>query len=117
MSNLTVLKHEIVIVAINTMLSSNSFSICTIRDSAEVLGIRPVKEYYDVLRLLHCIDYNKIPKSIVEQIPDLIVKSLDNNEIFQFSSPSFKKPPEPTDYVDITVESVVVSKKKKLLSW
>jgi hypothetical protein len=71
------LSQMAVMTALNEMLSSSHFNICTIDKCADILRV-PVKgnESYKILSALHCIDYAKIPQQLRGQIPSLIKECL-----------------------------------------
>jgi hypothetical protein len=59
--------------ALEKMLSSNSFSICTLDSIGEMLGVNPRQtKAYKMLAPLHCIDYSRMPAEVREAIPGLI---------------------------------------------
>jgi len=66
-----------VMTALNEMLRSSHFSICTVDRCAEILEI-PMKgnPSYRILSALHCIDYARIPQPLRGQIPELIKQCL-----------------------------------------
>ena len=58
--------------ALNHMMSSGHFSICAVRDAAKLLGVNPQGEAFDILHALHCIDWDKMPTTLRDAVPDLI---------------------------------------------
>lgn len=58
--------------ALVKMLSGSYFDICTIDNITKMMGIKPNRDAYDVLRTLHCVHYNQMPEKLLEQLPDLI---------------------------------------------
>ena len=71
------LSHLAVVTALNEMLRSEYFSICTIDKCAAILGA-PTKgsQAYNILSALHCVHYVRIPKPLRDQIPELIKQCL-----------------------------------------
>ncbi len=68
--------------ALQKMLSSSHFSICTIDRIIEMMGLKPDREAYEILHTLHCVDYNQMPSELVDELPTLIHRVL--------ASPSFE---------------------------
>jgi len=75
--NDTDLKKQVAITSLNAMMRQNHFSICTIDTLATMLEVKPEREAYNILRPLHCIDYNQMPPELFAQIPTLIMRCLD----------------------------------------
>ena len=72
----TDLKQISSMVALNSMMQSSFFSICTIDSVATLLQVNPHGEAYDTLRVLHCISWYKMPTELREAIPELIRQCL-----------------------------------------
>lgn len=81
---MTDLKQMTAITALNTMMRSRNFSICTIREIAAMLDVTPDREAMSVLTNLHCVDYSAMPKELVASLPALIQKALSGHDVFQF---------------------------------
>jgi len=77
-------KAMVAITALNKMFESGSFSICTIDSVAQMLGVIPDREAYETLRPLHCVDWQKMPKALRDQVPGLIQRVLTGDERFRF---------------------------------
>lgn len=71
------LKKQVAITSLNAMMSQSFFSICTIDKLATMLEVKPEREAYNILQPLHCINYNQMPKALLEQLPMLIMRCLD----------------------------------------
>jgi hypothetical protein len=68
---------QIAALTLNEMMKSSFFSICAVTDAAKVLGCNPhLSEYYDQLRALHCVHWNRMPASVRRAIPDMIMQCL-----------------------------------------
>lgn len=80
------LKQLAALAALNNMFAKGWFDICTIDSVAKMLGIDPKGEAYDILRPLHCINFNVMPALLREQVPELIKASLGVQPVFQFSA-------------------------------
>ena len=93
-------KAEVAIVAINEMMKKSFFSICAVDRAADVLGVRPRKESYDMLHALHCVNFSSMPRSLQEKIPYLIADCLGDPPAFQFGRT------EPLPVVNIVAETV-----------
>lgn len=83
------IRAQTAVFAINRMLRSTHFDICIIRDAATAVGIQPRKDSYDVLRLLHCVNYVEMPDAIRRKIPELIADCLGDTPAFQFNDSFF----------------------------
>lgn len=60
-------------VALEKMLTGASFSICTITDIGEMLGVNPRgTQAFKMLKPLHCMDYTLMPAEVREAIPGLV---------------------------------------------
>jgi len=119
MSDLALLKKQAAVVAVNTMLASERFSICTVREVCEMLGGDTNCEEYTLLRTLHCIDYAKMTPEIKKAIPQLIMACMKRPDVFQFPIPSaFDDTIMDVDFTVVKdVRPVVVKKKVLGLRW
>ena len=64
--------------ALAKMLASDYFDICTIDRVTEMMGIKPDREAYGILRTLHCVHYNQMPRQLLEGVPELIMRVLQS---------------------------------------
>ena len=71
------LKELAAITALNNMLAKGWMDICTIRSVAEMLGRDPRGDALEILRSLHCINFNQMPKELRDEIPRLIEQCLN----------------------------------------
>ena len=78
------IKQMTAITALNAMMRSKHFSICTIREIATMLDVTPDREAMSVLQNLHCVDYSAMPRELVASLPALIQKALSGHDVFQF---------------------------------
>lgn len=74
-------KLKIAEVAMQDMLKSRSFSICTVDNCCRMLNIHPNKEMYDMLSALHCVDFGAMG-SEVKNIVKLCCMSIFSEEPF-----------------------------------
>lgn len=68
--------------SLQKLVSQGHFSICTIDTIAEMLGVKPEREAYQILRTLHCVDYNQMSADLLNELPGLIARVIQ--------SPSFE---------------------------
>ena len=68
--------------SLQKLVSQGHFSICALDTIAEMLGVKPEREAYQILRTLHCVDYNQMSKELLAELPDLIARVIQ--------SPSFE---------------------------
>ena len=108
------LKQEIAITALNNMMRKSFFSICEVRDAANLLGIPMHGEAYDTLKALHCVDYAQMSPAVRAAIPKLIADVFNRPDIFQFQLPSQRNILETASRATIVdVEATVVQPKAK----
>lgn len=84
------MKQQIAMTALNEMMSKSYFSICAVRDAAELLGVNPRRsEAYQLLSPLHTIDWRAMSPEVRAMVPQLIMEVLqDKAGQFQFVDPS-----------------------------
>lgn len=75
------------VVAMNKMLRSSYFDICTVDAVAKMLQVQPRKMSHDILRTLHCVHYNEMTRELRDKIPVLIADALGDPPAFQFNQP------------------------------
>ncbi|MEJ5030087.1 hypothetical protein [Comamonas sp. MYb69] len=80
------LKELAAMTAVNEQLRKGHWSICCIDSAAQLLDVSARGEAYDILRALHCVDYNKMPSELRASIPDLIKQCLGIEPVYQFQS-------------------------------
>lgn len=107
------LKQEIAITALNNMMRKSFFSICEVRDAANLLGIPVNGEAYDTLKALHCVDYSAMSPAVRQAIPQLIAEVFNRPDIFQFQLPSQRNILDPVRANVVDVEATVVTPKAK----
>lgn len=78
------LKQLAAMTSLNSMFQKGYFDICTVDSVGKMLSINPKGDAYDVLRTLHCIHFEKMPKELRDQVPELIRQCLDVEPTFQF---------------------------------
>lgn len=89
------LKMMAAITALNAMMQKGWLSMSTIDRVGEMLSINPKGEAYRILAPLHCVDFDKMPRELVEQIPMLIQQCLSVTPTFQFKLPAIAAPAPP----------------------
>jgi hypothetical protein len=102
---------EIAVFALNKMMRGKHFNICTIRDVADILNIRPSEPAFSKLRAMHCVDFDEMPPSIKNSIPRLIVECLGGEQPFQFYMPT-----SPIKDIVATVEQPKLPAWKRVLT-
>lgn len=76
MTDATALKLLATQAAIEKMFSGSYFDICTIDNVVKMMGLKPDREAYQILRTLHCVHYNQMPRELIEELPMLIHRVL-----------------------------------------
>lgn len=79
MSDLKVMAAE---AALKKMVQSSHFNICTLDTIVTMMDVKPDRDAYNILRTLHCVDYNQMRPELLQALPDLIATVL--------RSPSFE---------------------------
>ena len=70
------LAHLSVLTALNKMMSSSHFDICTVDSAAKALGTIPCGQAYKILRPLHCVHWQDMPRELRDAVPKLIERCL-----------------------------------------
>lgn len=60
------------------------FDICVVRESAKIMNVCPGGRAYDILHVLHCVDFGNMPQELRESIPALIRECLSLDPIYEF---------------------------------
>ena len=60
------------------------FDICLVRHEANLSGIKEVenRQEFKLLQQLHCVSFKDIPKELIDEIPQLIKKCFEPDNIF-----------------------------------
>lgn len=69
--------------ALNEMMRSGRFSICTVRDVVAAVGSIPDPRAMDILKTVHCVEIGAMPKELREALPKLIERCI-NIPAYQF---------------------------------
>lgn len=77
-SGLSEFQKNAVIIALRAMYKGTHFSICTLNDILKMTGKIMLKENYDALHLLHCVDWSDMGQDMMRQSFDMIIKALDS---------------------------------------
>lgn len=64
--------------ALRKMLQGSHFDICCIKNVAEMLEIIPDRETMNILKTLHCVDYNQMSPDLLAELPTLIHRVLNS---------------------------------------
>lgn len=78
------IKQQAALTALNAMMKKGWLDICTIDRVASMLEVVPEKESHDVLRSLHCVNFDQMPRDLHREIPTLIQRALCGADVFQF---------------------------------
>lgn len=95
---------------LNKTFESSFFSICAVRDAAEMLGRNPHCEEFTLLYGLHCVSYAKMPRELREKIPGLVALCLG----LESQSSAFQ--PVALD-IKLLDDRKLTKPKNKFLSW
>jgi len=76
--------EQIALVALNNMFKKGHMDICVIRTVANILKVIPEKDTFDQLRALHCVDWSDMPRSLYNEIPNMIKTCLGGTTTHRF---------------------------------
>ena len=78
--------------ALDEMLKSSYFSVCTIDKCLKVANIKPKQIPYDRISALHCMKYNVMPKELYDSLPQMLAEVFDGYEklTYQLKTPVVK---------------------------
>ena len=77
--------------AVNNMLRRGSISICTINEILKMTGGIPNKEDFQVLNLLHCVDFKEMDPELLRGLPLILQRVLGSESLqFEFQEPTRK---------------------------
>lgn len=75
--------------AVRNMLQRGSISICTIDQILKMTGGVPEKEDYQVLHLLHCVDFKELSPGLLRGLPLILQRVLGAESLqFEFQEPA-----------------------------
>lgn len=66
----------VVLTAMKKLFDDKYFSICVVKDIADVIGVPKHGPAWDMLSALHCIYYASMPIELRESIPHLVNECL-----------------------------------------
>jgi len=67
--------------ALRKMLKDGHFSICTVDNILKMTNVVPNARAYQILRLLHCVNFSDMPPEVQREMPDLLRDVLGGAEI------------------------------------
>ncbi len=70
------LSHLSVLTALNKMMRSSHFDICTLDAAMKTLGCVADGQAYAILRPLHCVNWSDMPAELRQAVPKLIERCL-----------------------------------------
>lgn len=71
-------------VALNKLFKQGHFSICVVRELAELFNVLPNPEAMRLLQPLHCINYADMPAELYTKLPEIVQTALAGTPVFQF---------------------------------
>ncbi len=75
--------------AVRHMLQRGSISICIVDQILKMTGGVPAKEDYEVLHLLHCVDFKEISPDLLRGLPLILQRVLGAEALqFEFQEPT-----------------------------
>lgn len=80
------LKHLSALTALNNMMRKGYLDICCIDSVGELLEVNVKCEAYQILRPLHCVHFDKMPKALADKIPELVQQCIGAEVIFTFTT-------------------------------
>lgn len=94
------------VVKVEKMLGGSHFDVCPITSIVsdfEIDQSRDAGVAMDILRSIHCIDYRKLPKGIVERIPELL-SCVFTGGAYPLSTPDGATKASQTEHVEAGVD-------------
>lgn len=70
-------------VALNKMFNERTFSICAVNDACSALEVELTPEARAILQPLHCVEWDKIPHELKQEIPHLIKESIRRSAVIR----------------------------------
>lgn len=67
--------------AIKNMIQRGSISICTIDEILKMTGGVPAREDYNVLRLLHCVNFMDMDPELLRGLPLILSRVLESDAL------------------------------------
>lgn len=67
--------------ALRNMFEKGWFDICTMREIVKVTGVIPRQDIMDRLALIHCVNFGKMPRQMLEALPGMISEALNGYRI------------------------------------
>jgi hypothetical protein len=59
---------DVICIALNKLVRSSYYDICTVDNLAKVLRVSKNENGYDLLRLMHCIHYSEMGESVADEL-------------------------------------------------
>lgn len=70
-------EHAVLEAALSKLFSCKHFSICTLDQIGELLGVNPsAHPNYKFLHVLHCVNYSNMSATIMSQLQEKVVQCL-----------------------------------------
>ena len=66
--------------AVRDLFDKDWFDICVLDKLLKVIDARKAGPAYDMLRLMHCVHYDKMPPDLRDRIPHLVNECLRQKE-------------------------------------
>jgi len=73
-------KQLIVQTAVKDLFEKDCFDICVLDKLLKIIDARKAGPAYDMLRLMHCVHYDKMPADLRDRIPHLVNECLRQKE-------------------------------------
>ncbi len=67
--------------AVNKLFQERHFSICTLDNIADMMGVSPNRKIYNQLRAFHCVDYGSMDNRTKELLQQKVVECLRGDPI------------------------------------
>ena len=64
--------------ALVKLFDQSYFSICAVDNIIEMMGIKPERETYLILKTLHCVHYNQMPADLLQALPEMIMRVMQS---------------------------------------
>lgn len=66
------IKKMVIATAMRKLFEGRYLDICTVDQCLKVAGVIAPREPYELLRTLHCVNYDAMPRELLEKVPTLL---------------------------------------------
>lgn len=75
------------VASLRHMISKGYFSICTIDKILKASGAIPDRRAYNILNMLHCVDFSDMEPDVRDELPELLRLALGGGPVLDVNIP------------------------------